>query len=441
MKPASVCFVLLFAALQTAGEPAAVRVDSVGATHISALMAQGEYVYAGTWGQGVLRSLDGGEAWEEKSAGLGNRFIYTLAPWSGILLAGSRNGIYVSYDGAGSWHALGRGIGDRHVFSIVAIGQTLLAGTWRRGMLRSSDAGETWHRVGGEMAVRVVYGFETHDDTVWAGTSEHGVYRSVDRGTSWRRAGLQGSSVLALAYAGGRLYAGTWDRGIYERTGNDTAWAAVGLEGRSVRTISVAGSAIFAVQQDARVLRYSLDTMRWEPFARLPCEGTSLIRHEGAILAGTWGCGLYALSQSDPTWAAPQSQPPPRPSQTARNSPRHDLSEPRTIGTNLSLWDTMSSTAAVCSSNTPVVAGIAVCRRKRGNAVTIRYSVPRRIRARVCVFDLNGSKIASLVHGIRSPGIHTLCLDPLRYQPGVYVVELCIDFVKCKVRVALAVDG
>ena len=55
---------------------------------IQALVTSRDALYAGTWGTGIFRSLDGGASWQMASAGLTNTSVIDLAASEDVLYAG-----------------------------------------------------------------------------------------------------------------------------------------------------------------------------------------------------------------------------------------------------------------------------------------------------------------------------------------------------------------
>src|SRR5512135_3396669 len=71
-------------------------------------------VYAGSYGSGVFKSLDGGTTWQAASQGLTNLYIYSLAidpTHPATVYAGTyRSQVYKSEDGGKTWHWSGNGM-------------------------------------------------------------------------------------------------------------------------------------------------------------------------------------------------------------------------------------------------------------------------------------------------------------------------------------------
>ena len=84
-----------------------------------------ETVYAGTWGRGVFKSVDGGASWLPATNGLDNLYIQSLAVdplVPSVLYAGTyKDGMYKSLDGGQSWFAINTNIQAEAIVYTIAI--------------------------------------------------------------------------------------------------------------------------------------------------------------------------------------------------------------------------------------------------------------------------------------------------------------------------------
>ena len=166
-------------------------------------------VYAGTQGNGVLRSDDGGRTWQP--AGLAGQIVKAVAASPtepGVVYAGTKPAlVYVSRDGGGQWSELG---GFRRVKAFwwlspaeppftayvqaIALSPTdaglIVAGIEAGAVLRSADGGRTWegHRPGALRDCHSLAFHATKGDWVYeGGGTGAGAACSRDGGRTWRQ--------------------------------------------------------------------------------------------------------------------------------------------------------------------------------------------------------------------------------------------------------------
>jgi photosystem II stability/assembly factor-like uncharacterized protein len=170
-----------------------------------------DVIYAGTQGEGVLRSDDRGQTWAP--AGMANQIVKSLAASPhepGVVYAGTKPAsVFVTRDGGASWAELEafRRIRGRRWWrspaeppdwrayvQAMSISPTdpnvILAGIEFGAVVRSDDGGKSWsnHRKG---AIRDCHGLTFHvtngDWAYQAGASLVGAAISRDGGASWRQ--------------------------------------------------------------------------------------------------------------------------------------------------------------------------------------------------------------------------------------------------------------
>jgi Tol biopolymer transport system component len=84
----------------------------------------GNILFLGTWGEGILKSTNACETWSSANVGLDNLFVNTLAydPQNpNILYAGTDGGAFVSLDGGETWNAISNGLGPSLVVYSIAV--------------------------------------------------------------------------------------------------------------------------------------------------------------------------------------------------------------------------------------------------------------------------------------------------------------------------------
>ncbi len=248
-------------------------------------------VLAGTHGEGVLRSNDGGRYWNLSNFGLRHFEVFALlsvGDWEAHerLFAATDGGVYESPNGGRAWRPAGGDLQGRTVLCLALLpGQgedfevhgTLLAGTEQAGLFRSTDGGRTW--------TPVPLGCEPGpinslcvgpQGTILVGSGAAGLLRSTDAGRTWQPVGPQGAAALSLAAVENALYAGLHEDGLLISFDDGRTWQAdTGLQAR----------------------RYNL-LAQAQP---------------GNWLAGGATAGLWQLSQGETTWQPVDEWPPERP--------------------------------------------------------------------------------------------------------------------------------
>ncbi|MDD5264000.1 MAG: hypothetical protein PHU43_04095 [Candidatus Bipolaricaulis sp.] len=185
---------------------------------------------AGT-GFGIFRSDDGGMSWQEandsRTASL-NINVLAVDPLNAqVAYAGTvGQGVVATGDGGASWRPLNRGL---RVLDIRALAidprnpKVVYAGAERGGVYRSEDAGSNWVPSSAGMdpqaSVRALVIDSANSRVVYAADYRTGTYRSVDGGRSWSKVnqGLSTRAVttLSLSADGRVLYAGTNGEGVF----------------------------------------------------------------------------------------------------------------------------------------------------------------------------------------------------------------------------------
>ncbi len=222
--------------------------------------------YAFAWGQGMMKTIDGGKTWQAVNSGLGEPYGYSVLVDPSnpqVVYAGTDTlGVYVSMDGGTNWSHMaisntavmglslgadntvyvatfGMGVyslknniatalhgGDlsatANVFAVVAIAPSTVFAATETGLYRSDNGGTTWKLIPSLSDTGRVFSVLINPrDTqiVYAGVEFSGVYRSANGGplTAYSL-GLPSTGVRALASGSATstyLHAGTVSSGTW----------------------------------------------------------------------------------------------------------------------------------------------------------------------------------------------------------------------------------
>jgi photosystem II stability/assembly factor-like uncharacterized protein len=170
-------------------------------------------LYVGTIGEGLFRSLDGGQTFRRACEGMfvecDVRALVVDAADPATLYLGSELGVFVSRDGAESWSQQSP-LGGEQVWSLLVQPGRILAGTCPAAIWRSQDGGQTWSPARTSMTrscprilhtrVTTLLADPANPDTIWAGVEIDGVHVSRDGGQSFEPigSGLSSRDIHAL---------------------------------------------------------------------------------------------------------------------------------------------------------------------------------------------------------------------------------------------------
>ncbi len=166
---------------------------------------------------GVFRTTDGGRSWDEQMAGMKEvHIVVTLAmdpKDPRVLYAGTTGGAYRSSDGAASWQKVNRGlIPEEMLDASLALGVNTLvvdpvdsnivyAGT-TNGLFKTMNRADSWTRIGQSLPDQFISSLVIHPTqhtTLYIG-GRAGVQKSMDGGQTWQamNAGLATLNIRTL---------------------------------------------------------------------------------------------------------------------------------------------------------------------------------------------------------------------------------------------------
>jgi len=181
-------------------------------------------IYAGSWGNNILRTLDGGRHWAPVHSGLQTLSVHSLAisPFTpDHLYAGTVEGVYCTRDRGKSWHFCSKGLPERStIFCLLhspSDACTVYAGT-TRGLYATNECGARWQLLTPShlpFTVNTCHLGPQGSSALVIGTEHFGVWASSDGGDTWQPWGLQDRSVYALMELPPHSILAATDDGIY----------------------------------------------------------------------------------------------------------------------------------------------------------------------------------------------------------------------------------
>ena len=169
-------------------------------------------IFASTWGNGLLRSSDGGSTWNMLGNGINTLYITTTFINGTDLFVCADDGLYFSNNYGSGFTQLNIGVSTGVNFLL--INDSMLIAATYNGVFKSDDYGSTWSATPVFSGLNVWQVFNS-GGILFAGTSGSGLYTSSDGGTSWTLvAGLPESYVNYMYFNNNVKYACT-ENGLY----------------------------------------------------------------------------------------------------------------------------------------------------------------------------------------------------------------------------------
>lgn len=220
-------------------------------TKIAIDPSNGKNVYAASvWGVSVSR--DGGDSWTAANNGLPEKYSKTiivdhLKPKR--ILLGTADGIYVSNDRANTWKPI-RSSPKLVILRIDRSGANpdlWIAGTEGQGVYLSTNDAKTWVAAAPQLADKNIYAVaaDPHNAANLAAAGwGTGVWVSSDGGDTWidRGKGLPSQNVTSMTYDvnnSGRLWVSTFEEGTMYSNDQGQSWQDGGLHGAYVTDLGI----------------------------------------------------------------------------------------------------------------------------------------------------------------------------------------------------------
>ena len=413
---------------------------------------QEELLYAGTQDEGIHRSDDCGELWEQVSnlsLQDGYRVIQALLydDQTGRLYGGTYGFGVIMSDDLGDivldWTSLNHGLTNPWVYSLaldrVNSMNYLYSGTWGDGVFRSTNGGETWLYSG--LADRIVYDMDANDDHIlFAATDLGEVYRTVDNGLTWQEIGVASTPIWALGIDHGVLanasddvmYAGSFGDGAYKSTDQGFTWTQTGLTDAHVfdftfGSVGAIVDAIFAAT--SKGVMYSTDDgTTWTVLnAGLTVVDARAVLFTGAeLLVGTWGGGAFVYDVGLGKWVR-DGMPGGHITTFAFNPGTGEVfSSLDDEGLFRKMFTpSVTATEDVLDGEVPDQFYLEQNYPNPFNPqTTIRFGLPVATETSLTIYDMLGRTVQVVQSGHLSAGIHEISFDAQKMAGGLYIFRL-----------------
>ena len=377
-----------------------IQMPSSPVGYIKNIINSEDALYLSHFNNGVFKSVDGGNSWQQINNGLNNsqsRSVSEILCMGDTLYAATVDGIYKSTNGGDSWEKKSNGItiGQGAIYefceSLFEYNGSLFTGAWN-GIYSSTDGAENWTVTNITGQGINAKNFVNHNGILFAARENINFpngYTSVDNGITWNPLTSISGPVITFLSEPPKLWAGTIF-GVWLSTDSGENWemrnnglnpdpyssCIIRINGNLVTSLKFGGSGLF---------RSSDDGNNWESWDDgLPFLNSieKLIRYDDKIIAATSN-GLW---QRDTTEVVTNVD--------------NEINFP----VNFEL-----------SQNYP---------NPFNPNTAIKFSVPIAGKVTLSVFNILGEKVVSLVDGIKEVGSYKINFDASKLPSGTYLYQL-----------------
>ena len=205
----------------------------------SILIDSNDNIYCGTGyyanGNGVFYSTDGGQNWTQ--LGLSGKVVLSLSFDSqGNIYAGTKqDGLFKTIDMGQTWQQYNNGLYRKDVFRLKLNKQDhIFVGSENEGVFRSTNYGESFEHIG--LPISKVNNIVFSGDSLVFSATPSGVQVYQTHNKEWKNLGLHNVEAITIA-SSNHLYVATFDEGLYKSTDLGKSWSLTNLTKDSLMSV------------------------------------------------------------------------------------------------------------------------------------------------------------------------------------------------------------
>ncbi|MCX7736638.1 MAG: YCF48-related protein [Candidatus Kapabacteria bacterium] len=270
-------------------------------------------IFAAIQKEGIYRSSDNGNTWEQVNKGLTNLTVNAMAARAnGDIFAGTNGGgMFVSKDNGQSWSEINEGLQSPYIVavSINPNGHLYIATDVYSTVYRSTTSGQSWEERNNGIENISINNIAISSEGELFACTYSGMYFSRDNGNSWRaiNQGLpEQKNIYSLVFVNKNLILiGSRNSKIYSSTSNGGSWRLASELKDSEQIFALLkaqNDELFAATFGRGAYRSTDNGQTWKQIngGLSNIQLLNIVQHpNGDLLAGTWGDGVFRGREVD----------------------------------------------------------------------------------------------------------------------------------------------
>lgn len=288
--------------------------NSLPTLRTNSLVKHNSYLAAGT-SDGVYVSSNSGSTWDFKGAGLPSGNINKVySDGTKLWAATETGGVFYSGDNAATWLPYNTGLSAFSVTKIIQAAGKIYAATDKSGVFVTSNNGETWDDLTHNLSYKIVNDIAANQNKLFICFNQGGIKDKVidpDTSNQWDNVSVpkENADANSAIFSGSQFYVNVFNVGIFESSNMGTQWILSTSHLKKVnamaekdgRTYAAADSNDFGVKEN--------DFSNWiekAPFtADINIKGVSTNSTNNTVVAASFGQGISISTNSGDTWYQP----------------------------------------------------------------------------------------------------------------------------------------
>lgn len=285
-----------------------------GAISAIAFEKLGTQIIYATTGNGVYKSVNGGESWERKSNGLKNfgNIHSPLAIGGDVIYIGTPDGIYKSVDEGEVWELSSNSITDVSCLAIAPAEPNVVyatSGTQRSRIFKSLDFGESWFPIDRSLGQGRFYSIAIHpqnSDIIYV--ARENTFIKQNTGSKWNSdyMGAISTGIWCVAAGSRDVYVGT-SAGVFKSSDDCQTFLMTSSKlppNITIMTIAQPGT-IYAYSPGSGIYKSDDGGSGWQLLSgELDTVECLALASPDIIYAGTKERGIYKSVNGGQTWMA-----------------------------------------------------------------------------------------------------------------------------------------